>query len=81
MARTRAFRRHQYEIRKERVKRRYYTTGLPEKWKVGEWYDRWLGFHASTPKTCSGYCCGNQRKWFGELTIQERKAPRIDEEW
>lgn len=22
---------------------------------------------------CSGYCCGNPRKWFGELTMQERK--------
>lgn len=23
---------------------------------------------------CSGPCCGNPRKWFGERTIQERKA-------
>ncbi len=22
---------------------------------------------------CSSYCCGNPRKWFRELTMQERK--------
>lgn len=22
---------------------------------------------------CSGRCCGNPRKWFGEVTIQERR--------
>lgn len=22
---------------------------------------------------CSSYCCGNPRKWFGELTMQERR--------
>lgn len=42
----------------------------------------WLGFHASTPKPCSGSCCGNQRKWFGEKPIQERKADlALDDEW
>lgn len=82
MARTRAFRREQYALRKERVKRRYYTRWLPAKWKNDlEWYGRWLGFHARTPKVCSGYCCGNQRKWFGHVTVQEQKAPRADEEW
>jgi len=24
--------------------------------------------------TCSGYCCGNPRKWFGEKTLQEKRA-------
>lgn len=23
---------------------------------------------------CSGMCCGNPRRWFGELTMQERRA-------
>lgn len=24
-------------------------------------------------KACSGWCCGNPRRWFGELTRQERR--------
>jgi len=32
-----------------------------------------LGTYRKTQKLCSGYCCGNPRKWFGKLTIQERK--------
>lgn len=23
---------------------------------------------------CSGPCCGNPRRWFGELTMQERRS-------
>ncbi|WP_407529417.1 hypothetical protein [Methylobacterium oryzisoli] len=23
---------------------------------------------------CSGPCCGNPRRWFGEMTMQERRA-------
>lgn len=34
---------------------------------------------ADNPKMCSGYCCGNPRKWFGELTRQEKKAPRAQD--
>jgi hypothetical protein len=26
---------------------------------------------------CSGPCCGNPRRWFGELTMQERRASEI----
>lgn len=35
---------------------------------------RQLGILLNTPQVCSSYCCGNARKWFGELTMQERKA-------
>lgn len=28
---------------------------------------------ADNPTVCSGPCCGNPRRWFGELTIQERR--------
>lgn len=31
------------------------------------------------PKVCSGPCCGNPRRWFGIVTIQERRAPTIHE--
>ena len=27
-----------------------------------------------TPKPCSCWMCGNPRKWFGERTVQERRA-------
>lgn len=27
-----------------------------------------------TPKPCSCFMCGNPRKWFGEKTVQERRA-------
>lgn len=29
------------------------------------------------PQVCSGYCCGNPRKWFGELTVQEYRALQV----
>jgi hypothetical protein len=29
-------------------------------------------FNNRTP--CSGPCCGNPRRWFGELTVQELRA-------
>lgn len=27
----------------------------------------------NTTKMCSSYCCGNQRKWFNEKTMQEKR--------
>ena len=27
-----------------------------------------------TPASCSCWMCGNPRKWFGERTVQERRA-------
>ena len=77
MSRTRAFRRHQYEVRKERVRHRYYSG----------WFGNerptpfWLGFHAGTPHPCSRYCCGNPRKWFGEVTQQERRSELDLHDW
>ena len=26
------------------------------------------------PKMCSGPCCGNPRRWFGDVTMQEKRA-------
>jgi hypothetical protein len=76
MARTRAFRRHQYEVRKARVRR------LFRRW---DWLDNeptpfQIGFAANTPHPCSCYGCGNPRKWFNELSIQERRAALGDDE-
>jgi len=40
-----------------------------------------LGVYRKTRTFCSNpSCCGNPRK-LGELTIQERKAPDVNEEW
>lgn len=33
--------------------------------------------NATTPHPCSSHCCGNPRKWFGDLTLQEQRA----EDW
>jgi hypothetical protein len=33
----------------------------------------WLGKMVQTPHPCSGMCCGNPRKWWGEMTRQERR--------
>lgn len=37
--------------------------GLPGNWRK-------LYNHLAV---CSSYCCGNPRRWFGELTMQERR--------
>ncbi len=34
---------------------------------------RLLGIYRKTRHFCSGPCCGNPRKHFGEKTIQERR--------
>ena len=40
-----------------------------------------FGTYRKTKVLCSSpWCCGNPRRR-GEKTIQERKAPRINEEW
>jgi hypothetical protein len=36
-----------------------------------------IGYFRKVRKPCSGPCCGNPRKWFGELTIQELRAPKV----
>ena len=80
MARTRAFRRYQYELRKARHLRKYlWQWGLPRK----EITPFMLGFHANTPHPCSSHCCGNPRKWWpGKRLRQERRADAaLDDEW
>lgn len=40
------------------------------------------GILGDTQKRCSCTCCGNPRKHYDEETIQEKRAPEIDEfEW
>ena len=68
--RGRALKRHHARRNKKKV--RYYYM---------YWYDlddvptpRQNGINARTKHPCSGACCGNPRRHFGELTMQERRA-------
>jgi hypothetical protein len=36
----------------------------------GDWAKKML----KTRVTCSRPCCGNPRKWFGQVTLQEKRA-------
>lgn len=84
MVRGRAFRRFQLELAKERAKSYYggvyggiYMLFPP--WTPSE-LAKTLGLRARTPKRCSGPCCGNSRKWFGDVTWQEKKARSLKED-
>jgi len=64
MARARDYRRYQYELRKERVRKRLRWWDLdPTPFRLGR--------YANTPKPCSCYMCGNPRKHFLKKTRQE----------
>lgn len=43
--------------------------------------EKWVHRSAVTPHPCSGSCCGNPRKWNGDVTMEERRAPVVGEEW
>jgi len=34
----------------------------------------WAKHRYSAPACCSGFCCGNPRRHFGELTMAERRV-------
>jgi len=64
--RSRAYRRHQLEKKKKWVEKtftryfREFMNGVR------------VGFTAHTPKSCSCWMCGNQRKYHGD-TLQEKR--------
>ena len=39
-----------------------------------EYWSGQIGHHWETPRPCSCPMCGNPRRHFGELTVQERRA-------
>jgi hypothetical protein len=46
-----------------------------ETWEdVHEYRDRVARFNCNTRTMCSGICCGNPRRWFGEVTKQELRS-------
>jgi len=66
---TRAERRAKAERAKARA-RRQLRLMWSSYWPVTE---KAVGLHAATPKLCSCYMCGNPRRYFRELTLQEQK--------
>lgn len=49
-------------------------TVLMDKW---EWRDLNAKKLRNTTKLCSRACCGNPRRYFGELTMQERRSDDV----
>ncbi len=65
--RNRAYRRWQAQKKKNKV-RNYFVC------EYGKDDPSTVGFMARTPAPCSCMMCGNPRKYWRELTIQERRA-------
>lgn len=68
---TRAQRRHD----NRRIKSRFYEI---QKTRPHEWRQdvsaRSAGIFANHGKTCSCFMCGNPRRFWGDLTVQEKRA-------
>ncbi len=63
---SRALRRH-HRARLKSARRLYWGRGY------FELTPRQLGMLVTTAHLCSGMCCGNPRKWFGERTLAEQR--------
>lgn len=64
---SRALRRHHVH-RLQRKRRTYWSN------KACDWTPRLLNQVVANAAKCSCTSCGNARKWFGERTVQERRA-------
>lgn len=70
-----AYRRHQEQKHRAKAKRHF-----KERWNwtppngIEEPNHIQVCIHATTPKGCSCYMCGNPRKYFNEKPVQEQKA-------
>ena len=71
LMRTKAWRRHQEEKKKSKIQKIF---------NFGNWWSlndddskRLIGVRAHSPKLCSCWMCGNPRKYFNEMTIQEKR--------
>ncbi len=68
-------------IQSNKIARRLWNKYHPEKkdlWKPTDLiHVGCIGYFRKMRKPCSGPCCGNPRKWFGKVTVQELKAARI----
>lgn len=75
------FRIQPLEIPMDRSERRHHTRRIKAKfYRLRSWYEWWspneaeAGRFANHGKGCSCWMCGNPRKYFGELTLQEKRA-------
>ena len=84
--RTKAYRRWQEQKKKKKV-RKYFVCERHGDDGVFD-YSREpaptndpaiIGIVARTPAACSCYMCGNPRKHWNELTMQEKRAAEVDE--
>lgn len=83
-----ARRRHDVERRKRWVEREFWggrlspsyvdPFGYLTPWRMDRWGEerrkRMVGLLSQTPKTCSNWCCGNERKHGGTLPRQWQRA-------
>lgn len=75
---ARALRRH--HTRRLKAKRRVYWGHHRGGAYALEWTARQLGMVVATPHPCSCLGCGNERRWTGERTVQERRFFQFDPE-
>jgi len=69
---TRAERRHHEQRMRAKVRKNY---EVQQHRQFGEdHYKEVIARRATTRKPCSCWMCGNPRKFFGEKTIQEKRA-------
>lgn len=68
---SRAERRH-HRARLKKARQQYW--GRDWSWCTPEVKTRRMGKIVATPAPCSCFMCGNPRKYFSELTLQERRA-------
>lgn len=67
-----AFRRHHYNrLKAKRINKHYWSKGYTD---CNGWNERFLGMAVNTPKNCSCYMCGNPRKHWKDITLQEKKS-------
>lgn len=78
--RNRAYRRHQRRRRMAAEYRKWVNWNPYSDVEAAREHARNTAqYHHSHRTICSCMGCGNPRKWFKKLTIQEKKAPKIDD--
>jgi hypothetical protein len=70
----------QSELKKRAIRRHHRNRIILkryEKVKMGQWHVKNPGHLARNNTVCSCWMCGNPRKYFEELTVQERKSNQV----
>jgi hypothetical protein len=69
----RSIRRHHYQRLKKKQKYRHYWQYILSGLGNNISPKKYFAIRANTPVRCSCVCCGNPRRHFGEVTLQEKK--------